>query len=568
MTARPPAVGSTSAGATSHATVNWHAINWPRVHRHVRRLQARIVKATQAGKRNKVKALQRLLTHSFSGKALAVKRVTENHGKKTPGVDGITWDTPMKKAQGLRDLRQRGYRPQPLRRVLIPKSNGKMRPLGIPTLADRAMQALYLLALDPVAETTADPNSYGFRKERSPADAIAQCHTVLSNQASARWVLEGDIKSCFDRISQAWLLSHAPMEPSILRKWLTAGYMERNVFHETTAGTPQGGIASPVLANLTLDGLEGHIRALFPSARAYQRAKVHVIRYADDFVVTGVSRDLLDDGIKPAVAAFLRERGLVLSDEKTTVTHIDDGFDFLGKTIRRYNGTLLSRPSKKNVQAFLAKVRGVIKAHRQTPTGTLIVRLNALLRGWTNYHRHDASKEAFRDIDRALFRLLWHWAQRRHPQKPKRWVMRRYFTTVGQRHWVFYGEREGQRNYLLQAARVPIRRHTKVKGEANPYDPAWEVYFEERLGVKMAHDLKGRRSLLQLWRDQDGVCPVCSQKITEVTGWHNHHIIWRSQGGPDTAGNRVLLHPNCHSEVHSQQVTVTKPRPGRGERKA
>jgi RNA-directed DNA polymerase len=269
--------------------------------------------------------------------------------------------------------------------------------------------------------------------------------------------------------------------------------------------------------------------------------------------------------IKPAVAAFLEERGLELSQEKTTITHIDDGFDFLGTTLRRYGGTLLSRPSKKNVQAFLAKVRTEIKANRQTPTGKLIVRLNPLIRGWANYHRHGASKATFRTIDRAIFRMLWRWAQRRHPHKPKRWVRRRYFTTVGDRQWVFYGELDGQRNYLLQAMRVPIRRHIKVKGEANPYDPAWELYFEARLGVKMAHDLAGRRSLIQLWKEQNGLCPICAEKITTLTGWHNHHVIWRSHGGPDTADNRVLLHPTCHSQVHSRQQTVTKPRPAKGE---
>jgi RNA-directed DNA polymerase len=568
MTAAMPATAGTGAGATSHAGVDWHAIDWQKAHRNVRRLQARIVKATQDGKPGRVKALQRLLTHSFSGKALAVRRVTENRGKKTPGVDGVTWDTPGKKAQAIRDLRQRGYRPKPLRRVLIPKSTGKMRPLGIPTMADRAMQALYLLALDPIAETTADPNSYGFRKERSPADAIAQCQTVLSQTASARWVLEGDIKSCFDRISHDWLLTAIPMDKTILRKWLRAGFMERHVFHETTEGTPQGGIASPALANLTLDGLERRIRDLFPSARAYQRAKVHVVRYADDFVVTGATRELLEQTIQPAVAAFLAERGLELSHEKTTVTHIDDGFDFLGKTLRRANGRLLSTPSKQNVKAFLAKVRREVKANQQTPTGTLIVRLNALIRGWANYHRHGTSTAAFRDVDRAVFRMLWVWAQRRHPNKPKRWVRRRYFTTVGNRHWVFCGELDGHRNYLLRAARVPIRRHPKVKGDANPYDPAWDAYFEARLGAKMAHDLRGRRLLLHLWKEQDGICPVCSQTITTLTGWHNHHVVWRSQGGEEGAANRVLLHPTCHSQVHSHEATVTTPRPARGERKA
>jgi RNA-directed DNA polymerase len=568
MTAPTPAPADTGAGATSHGTVDWHAIDWHHVQRNVRRLQARIVKATQDGKPGRVKALQRLLTHSFSGKALAVRRVTENRGKRTPGVDGETWDTPAKKARAVGDLRQRGYRPKPLRRVRIPKSNGQMRPLGIPTMQDRAMQALYLQALDPIAETTGDPNSYGFRQERSTADAMAQCCTVLSGKDAAPWILEGDIKSCFDRISHDWLLAHVPMDKAILRKWLKAGFMEHRVFHVTDEGTPQGGIISPVLANLALDGLERQLSALFPSGRARQRAKVHMIRYADDFVVTGATKDLLDQEVRPCIEAFLRERGLELSPEKTTITHIADGFDFLGKHVRKYHGKYLSTPSKQNVHTFLAKVRGIIKANRQATAGDLIAQLNPLTRGWTNYHRHDASKAAFGDVDRAIFQALWRWACRRHSRKPRRWIRKRYFRTIGKRHWVFSGEQAGQTNHLLAAKTVPIRRHHKVTGEANPYDPDWERYFETRLDVKMAHDLKGRRQLLSLWKAQDGICPVCHQPITALTGWHNHHVIWRSHGGGDGAENRMLLHPECHRQVHNRRLPVTKPRPVRGERKA
>jgi RNA-directed DNA polymerase len=245
-----------AAGAVSSEAAEWYAIDWPTINRNVRRLQVRIAQATKEGSWGKVRALQRLLTHSFSGKVLAVRRVTENTGKKTPGVDQEIWDTPKKKIQAVHALKRRGYQPQPLRRVYIPKSEGKtMRPLGIPTMKDRAMQALHLLGLDPVAETIADKNSYGFRQQRSCADAIEQCYLALKI-ATTEWVLEGDIKSCFDRISHDWLLAHVPMERAILRKWLKSGYMEKHVFHETTDGTPQGGIISPVLSNCALDGLE------------------------------------------------------------------------------------------------------------------------------------------------------------------------------------------------------------------------------------------------------------------------------------------------------------------------
>ena len=325
-----------SAGAASHQERGWHAINWQTANQEVKRLQVRIVKAQQQGKWGRVKALQHLLTHSFSGKALAVKRVTENQGKRTPGVDGEIWKTPQKKAEAIETLTQRGYHPRPLRRIYIPKSNGNKRPLSIPTMKDRAMQALYLLALDPIAEILADPNSYGFRKERSTADAIDQCHTVLSNRAGAEWILEGDIKACFDKISHAWLEAYIPMEKSILRKWLKAGFIEKRVLKPTEEGTPQGGICSPVIANLALDGLEAKLREKYPKAsNASRKAKANLVRFADDFIITGSSKELLEKEIKPLVEQFMKERGLELSQEKTHITHITTGFDFLGQNIRK-----------------------------------------------------------------------------------------------------------------------------------------------------------------------------------------------------------------------------------------
>jgi RNA-directed DNA polymerase len=549
--------------------VDWPAINWQSVHRNVRRLQARIVKAEQEGKPGKVQALQRLLTHSFSGKALAVRRVTENQGKRTPGVDQELWDTPQKKTTAINSLQQRGYHPRPLRRVYIPKSNGKMRPLGIPTMKDRAMQALYLLALAPLAEVRADPNSYGFRPERSTADAIDECFMVLSKRNSPQWVLEGDIKACFDRISHEWLVAHIPMDKVMLRKWLKAGYMEQGVLYATDAGTPQGGIISPTVANLALDGLERELRQRFPKPKNGYNAKVNLIRYADDFVVTGCSQEVLEHEVRPLIEAFLRERGLELSTEKTRITHIEEGFDFLGFHLRKYKAgkqrKLLITPAKKNVQAFLTKIGEVIKTNKALPSGRLIVRLNPLIVGWINYYQHVVSKVIFSSVDHAIFGMIWRWAKRRHPNKGRGWVKKKYFKTVGNDHWVFYGMVDGKEKQLVIAAAKPIVRHVKIEGKANPYDPAWEPYFEKRLGVKMAANLQGRRQLVRLWREQNGRCLVCNQRITEITGWHNHHIIWRSRGGPDTAENRVLLHPTCHAQVHSQGVYVAKPRPARGE---
>jgi RNA-directed DNA polymerase len=277
---------ATAVGAVSSEAAEWYAIDWQAIHRNVRRLQVRIVQATKAGRWNKVKSLQRLLTHSYSGKVLAVRRVTENNGRKTPGVDQIIWKTPEDKTQAVHALKSRGYQPQPLRRVYIPKSNGQRRPLGIPCMIDRAHQALHLLGLDPVLETNADRNSYGFRQKRSCADAIAQSFNTLSNAPKTQWILEGDIKSCFDQISHDWLLAHVPMDRAILQKWLKSGYMDKHVLHETTDGTPQGGIVSPALANCTLDGLEQLLKENYPAGRRLKSlgglvSSVNFIRYAD-----------------------------------------------------------------------------------------------------------------------------------------------------------------------------------------------------------------------------------------------------------------------------------------------
>jgi RNA-directed DNA polymerase len=557
--------GIVLAGAPTDERTDWNSIDWKKVNRNVRRLQARIVKAVEEGRWGKVKALQRLLTHSFSGKALAVRRVTENQGKNTPGVDGEIWDTPQKKAEGLASLRQQGYRAQPLKRVYIPKRNGKKRPLGIPTMLDRAMQALYKLALDPIAEITGDPNSYGFRRERSQADAIEQCFTCLSRKTSSTVVLEGDIKGCFDNISFEWLMQHIPIEKRILSQWLKAGYVDRGIFHDTGDGTPQGGIISPVLANMTLDGLEATVFNQ-PHRGSKRQAKLHVIRFADDFVVTGSSKDLLERDIQPGIADFLAERGLVLSDEKTKLTDIEDGFDFLGQNIRKYKGKLLIKPSRRSIKELLAKFRAIIKANRNVSAGYLIEQLNPIIRGWANYHCHGASKKTFSKVDHEIFQALWRWAKRRHHKKNAYWIKDKYFRSVQDRKWVFCGwvkdgKGKGREVQLVKAAKTPIRRHIKVKSAANPYDPKWELYFEKRLSTKMAANLKGRRSLLYLWQSQNGACPVCREKITNQTGWENHHIIARVNGGPDTFGNRVLLHPTCHKQVHCIGLTVLKPRP-------
>jgi RNA-directed DNA polymerase len=466
-------------GASSPASI-WDAIDWRPLIEGVQRLQMRIAKATREGRWGKVKALQWLLTHSSSAKLLAVRRVVSNPGRNTAGVDGIVWRTAGQKLRAARSLRRRGYHPQPSRRIYIPKKNGKRRPLGIPTIGDRAMEALHLLALEPVTETLADLNSYGFRPKRSAADAIGQCFNVLAQKQSAQWIFEGDIRACFDRISHPWLNDHIPMDKSILRKWLAAGYMEEGVVYPTEAGTPQGGIASPALANMALDGLEEIARRAAPSNQ-----KVHVVRYADDFIITGASKEVLEMKVKPAVVAFLKERGLELSDEKTRITHIDDGFDFLGFNVRKYAGKLLIKPSKGAIKRFLERIREVIKVNVATKAEDLIRQLNSKLRGWTNYFRHVVAKKTFSYVDDQVFQALIAWINRRHPNKSARWKRQRYFRSEGRRNWVFFASirnASGQVTCLdlFQAASVPIVRHIKIQAQATPYDPAFTDYFTRR----------------------------------------------------------------------------------------
>jgi RNA-directed DNA polymerase len=493
-------------GASSKAA-QWNAVEWQPLGRQVQRLQMRIAKATREQRWGKVKALQWLLTHSFAGKLLAVRRVTQNTGRNTPGVDGVIWKTPARKWQAAQSLQRRGYQPLPLRRIYIPKKNGKRRPLGIPCMGCRAMQALHLQALEPVSETLADPNAYGFRPKRSTADAIAGCFHVLSRKNAAQWILEGDIKACFDRISHPWLQEHILMDKRILGQWLATGYMEEGNVYPTQAGTPQGGIASPVLANMALDGLEA------VAQQAARNQKINVIKYADDFVITGASKEVLEQRVKPAVMAFLEARGLELSEEKTHITHIDDGFDFLGFNVRKYNGKLLIKPAKASVKRLLTDIRALIKTNKSTTTEQLIRQLNSKLRGWANYYRHVVSKATFNYVDAQVFLALMAWIDRRHPRKSAHWRKQRYFRRDGLRQWVFFAPIRDKSGVvtpldLFNAASVPIVRHVKIQAKATPYDPAYTAYFAQRA--------QSRRISRQTWPGMLSM-PELNAKCTTVS---------------------------------------------------
>ena len=466
-------------GASSGRMSDWETVDWPKVRRDVRRLQLRIAKATRTGNHGKAKALQWLLTHSRSAKLLAVQRVTGNKGAKTPGIDNKLWRTDKQKQAAVQNLKRRGYRPLPLRRLYIPKKNGKLRPLSIPTMRDRAMQALHAQALAPIAETVADRNSYGFRQGRSCADAIGQCFIALAKSYAPVWVLEGDIKSCFDRIGHDWLLAHIPMDARMLRHWLKAGYWEKNQLFPTREGTPQGGIISPLLANLTLDGMEEAIRSRIKP----RHDQVNFIRYADDFIVTARTKETLEQIVKPTVVAFLAERGLELSEQKTTITHIEAGFNFLGQNVRKYKNKLVIRPARDGTKALVRKTRECIKGMNGQKAEALIRKLDPIIRGWANYHRHVCSAKTFGTVDLIIRIQLMKWARRTHPNKSVGWLNRKYFSAAGKGTFstrVQYREDAGRVLALHRVARTIIERHIKVRGEATPFDPRYTEYFERR----------------------------------------------------------------------------------------
>lgn len=542
--------------ASSHKAVSWETIDWKKANAYVKKLQMRIVKAQKEGRYSKVKSLQWMLTHSFYAKALAVKRVTSNAGKNTSGVDHELWLTPKAKLEAISKLNRRGYQPQPLRRVYIPKKNGKKRPLSIPTMKDRAMQTLYKYALEPIAETYADPNSYGFRIGRSTHDAIEQCFTCLNKGKSPEWILEDDIKGCFDHISHEWLMDTIPMDTQVLEKWLKCGFVETKKLFPTVEGTPQGGTISPVLMNMTLDGLERVLKERFPTRKKVNGKthfnKMNFIRYADDFVITSETPEFLRNEVLPVVKEFLKERGLILSDEKTVITHINDGFDFLGQNVRKYSGKLLIKPSKTVVKSFLAKVRTIIKEKKTAPQELLIHKLNPVIRGWVNYYRYVVSSEIFAWVDYQIYQCLWQWAKRRHKNKGRRWIAKKYWHGIGTRKWTFAVQlnksAENQEpNYLTleYATNTKIIRFQKIVAEANPFDEQCEGYFEERDGEKMLNSTKGREKLLSIWRKQKHCCPVCQDRITAESGFRTHTVM---QNGKRKL--LVMVHPECHKKLH------------------
>lgn len=461
--------------------LRWSQINWTEAEEQVSRLQIRIVKATLEQKWRLVKRLQYLMTNSFYAKAIAVKRVITNKGKRTPGIDGELWKTDAEKMKAVNELNCQTYHAKPLKRIYIEKfGKTEKRPLGIPTMRDRAMQALQLLALEPVAETTADRISFGFRKYRSPEDAREYAFRILSRKDSPQWILEGDIKSCFDKISHEWMMEHIPTDKRILKEFMKCGYINKGKLYPTTEGSPQGGVISPTYANMVLDGMEPMILNVYWRSKVkktfgvkYNSHKVHMVRFADDFIVTASDKETLE-AIKQMLESFLRERGLTLSMEKTVITHINSGFDFLGWNFRKFKGKLIIKPSSKSMRKVTKKISEIIKNNRTTKQEILIQRLNQVLIGWANYHQGTCAKKCFGTIDNRTWKILWKWAKRRHPNKKHQWIVDKYWKEYKGRRWAFRTEK----SILFSMSDMPIVRKSQMALDKNAFLD--KEYFQKR----------------------------------------------------------------------------------------
>lgn len=341
------------------------------------------------------------------------------------------------------------------------------------------------------------------------------------------------------------------MDKEMLRKWLKCGFVETKKLFPTKEGTPQGGTISPVLMNMTLDGLERILRKKFPERRTVAGKtvfdQINFVRYADDFIVTGKDPEILYDKVMPLIKDFLAERGLQLSEEKTVITHINDGFNFLGQNIRKYKGKLLIKPSKEAIKSFFRKVRTIVKKNKTATQDALIRKLNPVIQGWVNYHRYVVSADIFGLVDHRIFECLWRWARRRHKRKGKKWIAKKYWHEIDNRTWTFATapafrvKRFDEKFLKLEyAANTKIIRYRKIAADANPFDENWTGYYEERDGEKMLNSTKGREKLTKIWNNQKRCCPVCGERITSETGFKTHFITKGNRKWPATIGSSMV----------------------------
>jgi len=538
---------------------DWDAVNWRKTNRLVSNLRRRIFRAGKAGDLNKVRSLQKLMLRCRANALVSVRRVTQvNAGKYTPGVDKLVVKTPAARGELVdRLLTQQPWKAKPARRVYIPKSNGKLRPLGIPTVTDRCLQARVRNALEPYWESQFEGTSYGFRPGRGCHDAIARIFTLATPNRRRKWVVDADIKGAFDNIGHDFLLAAIGECPGreLVKQWLKAGVMEDGVFHATEWGTPQGGVISPLLLNIALHGMEQAL-GVRHTTKGCAGPRM-VVRYADDFVVfcrTQEDAQLVKDQILPA---WLAVRGLNLSEEKTRIVHLTEGFDFLGFTVKHYKSArkkagykLLITPSRKSVAGKREELREVWRQLRGQNVATALWKLNPIVRGWANYFRIGVSSKVFTRMDAFMYHRQLRYVKRAHHGKSRAWRQARYWGRLNEArndYWVFGDKHTGK--FMVKFSWTTIRRHVLVKGTASPDDPSLRDYWWERRRVnirKLTHEE------VEMALDQDWVCPVCGENLFNGEELHRHHRTPRHEGGQDTRANRELVHLYCHHQRHAQ----------------
>jgi RNA-directed DNA polymerase len=539
-------------------TEDWKTLPWKKFQRNVFRIQKRIYQAELRGDFKRVRGLQRLLLRSYSARCLAVRQVSQdNRGKNTPGVDGVSHLTPKQRMEMVKALRNFSANPSPIRRVYIPKTSNpnERRPLGIPTMRDRAEQALVKLALEPEWEARFEPNSYGFRPGRCPQDAIEAIFNHI--RLKPKYVLEADIEKCFDKINQKALLaklnSITPINRQV-RGWLKAGIFENGEITAPEAGTPQGGVISPLLANIALHGLETALAEAFP-----KRGQPVIIRFADDFVILCEDLDRLLDA-RALVETKLAEMGLTLKPAKTYITHTlhehegHIGFDFLGFTVRQFlqgkqrskrGYKVLIRPSRQAQQRHLEQMEALIRTHRGSNQTALIAALSPRIRGWTNYHRPNAAKRVFNRMDHQLHWKLCKWAKWQNPRKNHSWRKLRYWHRNKTR-WDFS---DGKAN-LAKYADTHIRRHVKVQSAKSPYDGDWPYWIN-----RLRRDPSKPNRVIALLKNQAGRCLLCGLHFMAQDHIETHHR--NGNHNDNIIANLALLHGHCHDEIHRTKVLLT-----------